>query len=327
MRAQPFSGEKDPSVNLTLSPGDLDFHQQLSNAVPFELAVIDRSGRIRWSNAAWNRLTDQWAFSDASQSVLSNYFDMFYAAIQSRSGQQHYSNVIDFVRLAEERISINYKVHIRDGRWFQVYLESLMLGGEPLLLASHVDITDQKQREEIIRQLADVDGLTKLTNRRGLDAFLSNEFNRAQRIRHPVSLLLIDVDYFKKYNDLHGHLAGDDALRAIAERLNTFGRRPTDLVARYGGEEFAIVLGNTDRRGAMGIARGVHRAIAKLGLPFPAGTDGRVSVSIGVATVYPHRESFPDELISLADGALYEAKTQGRDRIVYAEPPEARSAG
>ena len=311
-------------MNQSVLPGGVEFHHRLADAVPFELVLIERSGRIRWSNAAWNRLTDHQTFSDASRSLRSNYFDMFYSAIHSRPGQRQYSNVIDFVRMTEQRVAINYRIHIRDGRWFHVYLESLQLEGEQLILASHVDITDQRQREEVIRQLADVDGLTKLTNRRGLDAFLGNEFNRAQRIKQPVSLLLIDVDYFKKYNDCHGHLAGDDALRAIAERLNTFGRRPTDLVARYGGEEFAIVLGNTDRRGAIGIARGVHRSIARLGLPFPEGKDGRVSVSIGVATVFPHRESFPDELISLADAALYRAKTEGRDRIVYAEPPEAR---
>jgi diguanylate cyclase (GGDEF)-like protein len=305
-------------LNDDVLPGDDGIHRRLEDALPFELAIIDRSGRIRWSNAAWSRLTEH-AFGDASSSLLSNYFDLFYSVIYNRTGQRKFSNIIDFVKMYESRVSINYTLRIRDGRWLHVFLESLHFDGEACLLASHVDITDQKEREEVIRQLADVDGLTALTNRRGLDAFLRTEFNRAQRSRSPVSLLLIDVDYFKKYNDQFGHLAGDDALRTIARTLSRFGRRPTDLVARYGGEEFAIVLGNTDPKGALVIARRVHRSIAALQLPFSNGKDGYVSVSIGVATTYPKQSSVPDDLVSLADEALYSAKKDGRDRVVSCE--------
>lgn len=308
-------------MNEAAPTGDAYINCKLAASIPFELALLDRSGRIRWSNAAWNRFTDKHAFKDASTSLLSNYFDTFYAAIDSRPGQRQFSNIIDFVRLSEQRVSLNYKIRLQDGHWLHVYLESLQLDGEELILASHADITEQKARERTIRQMADVDGLTNLTNRRGLDAFLGTEFKRAQRIDQPVSLLLIDVDHFKRYNDLNGHLAGDDALRKIARALGRFGRRPTDLVARYGGEEFAIVLGNTDHRGALTMARRVHRAVGDLKLPFDGGNDGRVSVSIGVATAYPERSSAPEALIRLADGALYAAKADGRDRIACADPP------
>jgi len=294
------------------------FDRHVADAVPFELVIFDSSGQIRWANAAWDRLTEHRVFSDATPSVLTNYFDAFYSVTHGRAGQQEFSRIVDFVRLTDERVAMNYQIRIRGGRWFHVHLQSLAIDGEPLLLATHVDISDQKQREDFIRQLADVDGLTNLTNRRGLDAFLTNEFNRAQRIGHPVSLLLIDVDLFKTYNDRYGHLAGDDALRALARALNRFGRRPTDLVARYGGEEFAIVLGDTDRKGALAMARRVHRAVVRLHLPFPEGPDGRISVSVGAATIYPDRSSRPDGLIALADTALYTAKTEGRDRVVAA---------
>lgn len=309
-------------MNESILPGAEGINRQLADAIPFELTLIERSGRIRWSNAAWQRYTDHHKFSDTSRSFLSNYFDIIYSQIDSRSGQRHFSNIIEFVRLTDKQVSLNYNLRVQDGRWLHVYLEGLLIDGEEFILASHVDISEQKAREDIIRRMADVDGLTSLTNRRGLDAFMRTEFKRAQRIHQPVSLLLIDVDFFKKYNDLKGHLAGDDALRTLAGTLNKFGRRPTDLVARYGGEEFAIVLGNTDLKGALAMARQVQRAIAHLQLPFAHGKDGRVSVSIGVGSAYPRKMSSPDKLILLADGALYSAKEAGRDRIAAAEPPE-----
>lgn len=307
-------------MNGNVLPGGSDFHRQLANSVPFELVLLEETGHIRWSNTAWTRFTDHLTFQDSRLPLVTNYFDTVYAALYDSNAKIHFSNIIEFIRLTDDSVSLNYKIRIRDGRWLHVYLEGLHLEGEKLILASHVDITDQKQREATIRQMADVDGLTGLTNRRGLDTFLQNEFNRAQRIHWPVSLLLIDVDHFKTYNDRYGHLAGDDTLRTIAQVLNRFGRRPTDLVARYGGEEFAIVLGTTHQKGALAMARAVHRAVRGLELPFPEGTDGRVSVSIGVGTMYPKPSSVPAELISLADRALYSAKEDGRDRIAKIVP-------
>jgi diguanylate cyclase (GGDEF)-like protein len=163
--------------------------------------------------------------------------------------------------------------------------------------------------------MAATDGLTGLVNRRQFDATLEQEWRRAIRSGTPISLLLLDADFFKSYNDGYGHLAGDEVLRSIASCLQLVLRRPADTGARYGGEEFVAILPDTDAAGAWNTAERVRSAVAALEIPHAASLVGRVTVSIGVATAYPQAEQKAAVLIREADEALYEAKRNGRNRV------------
>ena len=167
---------------------------------------------------------------------------------------------------------------------------------------------------------ATIDGLTQIANRRAFDQRLEKEWQRLARENLPMSLLLCDVDFFKRYNDRYGHPAGDDCLRAVAKAIESCIRRPADLAARYGGEEFAVILPNTEQNGAIFVANKISEAIAALEIAHDASyVKDRVSLSIGISTTQPKRKSESRKLIEFADRALYLAKSEGRDRFVFVE--------
>lgn len=170
--------------------------------------------------------------------------------------------------------------------------------------------------EKAAEAQARTDGLTKLANRRWFDEELSRKWASAAREGQPVSLLMIDVDHFKFFNDSYGHQAGDRALCEIARIIEGAISRPDDLAARYGGEEFAALLPNTDRRGAAQIAETIRERARALRIDHARNEHQVVTVSIGVATALPHSGSpTPDLLIHHADAALYRAKDQGRNTV------------
>ena len=175
---------------------------------------------------------------------------------------------------------------------------------------------DAANRE--LRHVAIQDSLTGIANRRHFDDSLKQEWRRALRARRPLALILFDIDYFKQYNDVYGHQAGDECLRAVAGNLARHARRPGDWVARFGGEEFAVVLSETDARGAVHLAEQMRAAIDALAIPHSGSAVGRtVSISAGVASMVPESATGePDELVQWADAALYDAKRQGRNRVV-----------
>lgn len=169
-----------------------------------------------------------------------------------------------------------------------------------------------------LERIASLDGLTRVANRRSLDEYFDREWRRLAREQKPLALIICDIDYFKHYNDTYGHLAGDDCLQRIAQALTDGMKRPADFVARYGGEEFVVVLPNTDRDGAMDVAHELALAIELLNIPHNASpTSNRVTLSVGVSAVIPDLGFPPEELISKADDALYQAKHGGRDRVVF----------
>jgi diguanylate cyclase (GGDEF)-like protein len=163
------------------------------------------------------------------------------------------------------------------------------------------------------------DGLTGIANRRRFDTYLDQELLRATRHARPLGLVLLDVDYFKGYNDRHGHQAGDQCLRQVADGLRSCCRRPADLAARYGGEEFALILPETDAEGAMQVAEEARAAIAALNLPHGASEAGPlVSISAGVAAREPQARLTQQQLLARSDEALYLAKNLGRNRCALA---------
>jgi len=173
---------------------------------------------------------------------------------------------------------------------------------------------EQSNRE--LHRLSSLDGLTGIANRRQFDHTLENEWQRALRNCSEISLIMIDIDYFKLYNDSHGHQAGDDCLRAVARALDAVTYRPTDLVARYGGEEFGVILPDTDVDGAIEVARKMVTAVCNLRMQHPASkVADHVMLSCGVATMAPRGQGNAHELLAAADSALYRAKENGRNRI------------
>ncbi|MEG5000263.1 diguanylate cyclase, partial [Microcoleus sp. B4-D4] len=184
------------------------------------------------------------------------------------------------------------------------------------------DITARKQIElalqdanQKLEELANLDGLTQVANRRCFNNRLQSEWQRLARENQPLSLILLDVDKFKSYNDYYGHLAGDDCLIRIGQILQKVVRCPTDLAARYGGEEFVLLLPNTDLEGGIKVSQNIQQEIHNLAIPH-AQSDVKeiVTVSLGISSLIPTLEVQPDTLVAYADKALYDAKQQGRDR-------------
>ncbi|MGL5033152.1 MAG: diguanylate cyclase domain-containing protein [Microcystaceae cyanobacterium] len=173
------------------------------------------------------------------------------------------------------------------------------------------------EANEQLSLLASLDGLTGIANRRKFDEQIEAEWQRAKREQEPLSLILIDVDYFKKYNDTYGHLLGDDCLRKIAQVLHHVSKRATDLAARYGGEEFVLVLPHTNSQGAQELAKRIQKAIAAQRIPHQNSlVNDYVTLSIGIATVTPNLAMEMLDFIHAADQALFQAKSQGRDRVI-----------
>lgn len=162
------------------------------------------------------------------------------------------------------------------------------------------------------------DGLTGVFNRRYFDQHLDLLVGQHRREKNPLSLVICDIDFFKKFNDTYGHLAGDDCLKRVAQAIARQCKRPIDLVTRYGGEEFAVILFNTDQQGAVDVAETIRRAVFAEKIPHAASAaDGLLSLSLGVTTVIPNAAVNASGLIGAADKALYSAKECGRNRVVF----------
>ncbi|MBF0621425.1 MAG: PleD family two-component system response regulator [Magnetococcales bacterium] len=173
-----------------------------------------------------------------------------------------------------------------------------------------------KRKTDLLEKMVSLDGLTEIPNRRALDEFLAKEWRRSQRLKSPLSVVMMDVDKFKPYNDNYGHGAGDDCLKKVARALMTSTKRPSDLVARYGGEEFCAVLPNTDLDGAISVAEAFRATISDLQIPHAfSGILPHVTISVGVAVMVPNEWSSSKTLQEAADGQLYEAKTSGRNQV------------
>jgi diguanylate cyclase (GGDEF)-like protein len=176
-----------------------------------------------------------------------------------------------------------------------------------------------KRSRDAITQLAITDGLTGLANRRRFDETLDLEYRRHSRSGGWFSLILLDIDHFKAFNDTYGHVAGDDCLRNVAGAVGA-ARRTSDLAARYGGEEFACILPETHERGAMTVAQAIQSGIRALAIPHGASsTTNRVTASLGVVSTLCSPAMTSLDVVTAADAALYRAKAEGRDRIVVGE--------
>ncbi len=178
---------------------------------------------------------------------------------------------------------------------------------------THVEL---KRKTDLLARMAQLDGLTGIANRRRFDQVLETEWRRGVRAESWLSLIMLDIDHFKSYNDLYGHPAGDHCLKQVAASLEASSTRPEDLAARYGGEEFAVLLPATDLAGALSVAERIRENVRNFAIEHAGSSiSPLVTGSFGVASFVPTASRSPSQLIAAADGYLYAAKKQGRDRI------------
>jgi diguanylate cyclase (GGDEF)-like protein len=190
-----------------------------------------------------------------------------------------------------------------------------------LAVAEHrlQDLSQRSKHSQAALQRAARDPLTGVANRRSFDEAMAREWERSQRTATPLSLLLVDIDHFKRHNDQYGHQAGDECLRRVAAVLAAQARRRGDLIARYGGEEFAVLLPETGVEAAAAVAERLRASVAAIVLPYKTSGGGHaVTVSVGVACVVPEAARRPAELIAASDQALYTAKAVGRNQVIVA---------
>jgi diguanylate cyclase (GGDEF)-like protein/PAS domain S-box-containing protein len=290
--------------------------------------VIDAEHRITHWNQACANLTgldaqrmldskDVWrAFYNETRPTMAN---LVVSGAMNEVIAEHYEKFNRSTLIADAVEAEGFFPQIGDdGRW--LYFTAAPLRNSDGTITGAIetlqDITEQRTAKDALEQLATRDGLTGVANRRSFDLRLDNEWKRACRDSRTLSLLMIDVDHFKRYNDTYGHLAGDHCLQQISNVLKQVVYRPGDLVARYGGEEFSVILTATDAEGASSVAKRILESIAQLAIPHTGAEGGCVSLSIGVATSSPHPDITRESLIASADKALYQAKRAGRNRIV-----------
>lgn len=263
---------------------------------------------LGWRQASWVSAND-WAsriHPEDRERVVN------FCIAQSQAGVDHEA---DYRALTQD----NGYVWIRD----VVHVVRNDAGEVESLVGFMFDISERKKTEEKLlalqkelEALSFKDGLTGIANRRQFDACLAREWESARSNQRPLSLVLVDVDFFKQYNDLYGHLQGDTCLTTLAQTLSLALVGPRDLVARYGGEEFILVLPDTDLAGAQRVAERCQRLIEKLAIAHAQSPHGqRVTISLGVGTAVPGEGMAPTELMQTVDRLLYQAKQNGRNRI------------
>lgn len=185
----------------------------------------------------------------------------------------------------------------------------------PAVLARIKTQLDLKRKYDLLENLAALDGLTEIPNRRRFDDALEHEWRRTQRTGRPLTVIMMDIDFFKNYNDRYGHMAGDECLRMVAQSLSRIVNRPGDLVARFGGEEFVALLPDTGPQAARHLAESMREGVAGLNIPHAASSVAEhVTLSLGAATRVPILDLTPASLVEEADRLLYQAKQEGRNR-------------
>lgn len=278
------------------------------------LMIVEASGRIQYTNPACDGYLGYDSGTLAGHSigellnaaVAQEYIAYFKVCVEDPGGEHRHG--------AREVV-----IRHRDGpaRAMDLTLTPMQVAGEPLFIGLLHDISHRKQYENTLQRAALSDPLTKIANRRHFDSFLELEWQRAIRSGEPLSLIVLDVDHFKLYNDALGHAAGDVALREVAAVLEAHAMRPTDLAARYGGEEFVLLFGETPMNAASALAESLRSRIEGLHLVNPkSATSAWLTASVGVATIIPAQGMEMAAFYIAADQAMYQAKAAGRNRVV-----------
>lgn len=301
---------------------------QIVDGSPIPTFVLDAEHRVTHWNRACENLTrssrvDVLGHTDAWRHFYSEHAPLLADLVVSGSKDdeiaEHHQTFSRSALISEAIEAEAFFSHVGDsGRW--LHLTAAPLRDSEMRLTGAIqtlqDITDQRKAQSALERLASHDGLTGIPNRRFFDETIRVEWERRGRHSQCLSLLILDIDHFKDYNDAYGHPAGDRCLQEIASALEQLLHRPNDTVARYGGEEFAMILPGSDAAGAVVVATRILERVGELAIPHRGEEGGRVTLSIGIATSSTQSDVSLDRLISSADEALYRAKESGRNRFV-----------
>lgn len=297
------------------------FLKSILDTITAHIAVIDKLGTIQYVNLSWEK------FAQNNDHILnSSWDDINYlescdkaALMGDELAQQAADGIRKVINNEQELFYIEYPCHSPDKeRWFMMRVTKFQLEEKTYFVLSHYNITERKLAEEKVSDLSRIDGLTNIPNRRYFDEFFNDEWNRCLRLNMPISLALIDIDYFKSLNDTYGHQAGDECLKKIAAVLQDFAKRPSDICARYGGDEFILLLGNTDLETSKVMVNKLLNAIRELKIPnINSPIIPTITASIGVATMYPDNKITKEDLLKSADKALYTVKELGSNQVFY----------
>ena len=293
--------------------------------------LLESTKAIPWK-IDWN--TMQFAYIGPQIEALLGWSPESWATVQDWADRMHPDDrqwVVDFC-VAQSKAGVDHEADYRalnkDGTyvWIRdvVHVVRNEEGVTEALVGFMFDISERKRTEEKLlglqRELEDLsfkDGLTGVGNRRRLDAILETEWIAARNHQKPLSVMMIDIDFFKQYNDHYGHVGGDDCLKRVANALRSGATRPRDFLARFGGEEFVIVLPETDEKGAAQVAARCREALAEERIPHERSTVApTVTVSIGVGTIVPSAEDSAVSFVEEVDRRLYRAKQRGRNCVV-----------
>jgi len=299
--------------------GSFGFLNSVLDTITDHIVVIDKHGLIRYFNQSWARFG-----SENSCVVNSGWLDVNYLAVCDQSaamgddfGKLAGDGIRSVIDGCQEAFYLEYPCHSPcEKRWFMMRVTPLEYEGLRYFTICHQNITERKLAEEEVLNLARIDGLTGIPNRRTFDEFLDSEMRRCSRLNFPITLALLDIDHFKLLNDTYGHQAGDECLKTLGGVLEPFARRPSDICARYGGEEFSLVLGNTDIEESLSIVNRLIDSVHDLKFPNEKSpVKPIVTVSVGLAVLYPDKTPMQHDLINAADKSLYFAKENGRNQI------------
>lgn len=304
---------------------DADIYMGLFEEIPEAIVLSDNSGRIIQVNREFCLM-----FGYGGEEVRGRFIDELVAPDEYRDEAATITEAVahgqkftlEAVRRRKDGSLVNVSLlgvpiinRNRQVAVFGIYRDiSARVKAERSLVESRRQLEEANARLELTSSL---DGLTAIPNRRSYDRFYELEWRRATRERKWISLIMIDVDFFKSYNDFYGHVRGDKCLRQIAQCLQVINR-PGDMVARYGGEEFVAVMSATPPEGARHMAEQMRGRVRELGIPHEGSlVSPHVTISLGVASQAPELDSHPRDLLLKADQALYLAKSRGRDRVEY----------
>ncbi len=295
--------------------------RHLMDEMPWGICLIDERNEIYFRN---KRLNHYFSAFGLPEFTLEHWFKAAYPD----SGYQaqvrgSWASSVAYAKAHDGHIPRNdYFVMLPDGSQRIMAVSGFVFGDHTMMLFE--DRTEQRARSELLHKMAYIDGLTGIANRRHFDETLDLEWRRCCRSGSPLSLLMIDVDHFKRYNDFYGHLKGDSCLQHVATVLRTGLSRAHDLAARYGGEEFACLLPECDLAGASAVAESLLQSIRRLGIHHQdSPVSDILTFSVGVASCIPDTNGQPADLIARADAHLYAAKAAGRNQMCNGLPKPA----
>lgn len=304
------------------------FLESTLDGLSAHIAIIDATGNIVLVNKAWREFACCNGADPERVSLGINYINVCTSGpLDATNESTAFAEGIKSVLEGTSTLfKMEYACHsINAQRWFLGRVTPFPGSGPKRAVIAHEDITERKLMEMALmdsnrklEMLTNEDGLTNISNRRHFDTVLSAECSRHARTGSPLSLLILDIDYFKMFNDTYGHVLGDECLRSIARVLADCCKRPADLAARYGGEEFACLLPDTNLIGAISVAENIRKHIETLSIPHGSSlASDIVTASIGLVTIQCDEGTTPSDIIRQADELLYQAKNEGRNRVKF----------